>query len=58
MSTTEVVLGALCFVTLVVEFTALRARDNHIRREFQQMFAAYTPLMSLDQEDERESCFP
>ncbi|TYZ69034.1 hypothetical protein PybrP1_008460 [[Pythium] brassicae (nom. inval.)] len=53
-----VVLGALCFLTLAIGFTALRARDNRIRREFQQMFAAYTPLTSLDQEDERESNFP
>lgn len=57
-STAGVVLGALCFVTLVTGFVALRARDNRIRREFQQMFAAYTPLTSLDHEDDRSASFP
>lgn len=49
-----VVLGALCLFTLLAGFVALKARDDRIRRDFQQMFAAYTPLTSLDQEEERD----
>lgn len=49
-----VVLGALCLLTLLTGFIALKARDDRIRRDFQRMFAAYTPLTSLDQEEERD----
>ncbi|GAB9463440.1 hypothetical protein Gpo141_00000901 [Globisporangium polare] len=48
-----VVLGALCLLTLLAGFVALKARDDRIRRDFQQMFAAYTPLTSLDQDEDR-----
>lgn len=49
-----VAIGLLCFVTLVIGFLALKTRDDRIRRDFQQMFTAYTPLTSLDHEDNRE----
>lgn len=43
-----------CGMTLVVALVLVRVRDDRLRRDFRELFARYTPLTSMEDEEEHE----